>query len=124
MFIGQVQSVTIQYRYKASIGIDLSKVQMQVRGKTITLTIPPLEILSDSITPEQVEKDDFWYPLTEERRKKLLDDELDKCRQRCLNEYISDDETWNKTFAALDDTIASWIGASSSGVTVRYVQAD
>lgn len=122
IFIGQVQSVTIQYLYHASVGIDLSKVQMHVKGKTITLVIPPLEVLSDSITPQQVEKNDFWYPLTEERRQKLLDNELALCRERCLTEYASSEDAWNNTVAALDATIAGWIGAGSS-VTVRYEQA-
>ena len=123
MFIGQVQSVNIQYIYRASIGIDLSKVKMKVRGATITLTLPQPEILSDSITPQQVEKDDFWYPLTESRRQKILNDELMLCRKRCLEEYITSDEAWQNTLSAMENTISGWLTASSSGVTVRYEQS-
>lgn len=122
MFIGQVQSVTMQYRYRASVGIDLRKVQMAVNGSTITLTIPPLEILSDSITPEQVEKNDFWYPLTEERRLKLLNDELLACRQRCLTEYASSTEAWQSTVAAMENTVSTWV--SGAGVNIVYRQSD
>lgn len=124
MFIGQVQSVSIQYIYRASIGIDLSKVKMNVRGNTITLTLPQPEILSDSITPQQVEKNDFWYPLTESRRQKILNDELALCRQRCLDEYLNSDEAWQNTLSAMGSTISGWLTTSSSGVTVRYKQAD
>ena len=123
MFIGQVQSVTMKYLYRASIGIDLSKVQMNVRGNTITLTLPQPEILNDSITPQQVEKDDFWYPLTEERRQKLLDDEITLCRQRCLSEYAASQEAWSNTVAAMENTVAGWLGIAKAGVTVRYEQA-
>lgn len=123
MFIGQVQSVTMKYLYRASIGIDLSKVQMNVRGNTITLTLPQPEILNDSITPQQVEKDDFWYPLTEERRQKLLDDEITLCRQRCLSEYAASQEAWSNTVAAMENTVAGWLGIAKVGVTVRYEQA-
>lgn len=123
MFIGQVQSVSIQYLYRASIGIDLSKVQMSVRGSTITLTLPQVEILSDSITPQQVEKNDFWYPLTEERRQKLLESELALCRQRCLDEYTTSEEAWQNTVSAIENTISSWLSNSNSGVAVRYEQA-
>lgn len=123
MFLGTVQSVTVQYQYKASVGIDLSKVQMKVRGKTITLLLPPLEILSDSLTPMHLEKNDFFYPLTEERRQKLLDDELLACRERCLAEYLASPEAWTNTVAAMENTVGSWMASVSSGVTVRIEQA-
>lgn len=123
MFIGQVQSVTMKYTYRASIGIDLSKVEMSVRGNTITLTLPQMEILADSITPDQVEKDDFWYPLTESRRQKILDDELALCRERCLSEYAASEKAWSNTVAAMENTVSGWLTAANSGVTVRYQQS-
>lgn len=119
MFLGQVQSVNIQYVYRASIGIDLKKVQIALRGQTITLTLPPLEVLSDSITPIQVEKDDFWYPLTEERRQQLLDEELAQCRQRCLEEYLTSPEAWGSTVSAVESTVSGWLSAAAPGVTVN-----
>lgn len=119
MFLGQVQSVNIQYVYRASIGIDLKKVQITLRGQTITLTLPPLEVLSDSITPIQVEKDDFWYPLTEERRQKLLDEELAHCRQHCLEEYLTSPEAWDSTVSAVESTVSGWLSAAAPGVTVN-----
>lgn len=119
MFLGQVQSVNIQYVYRASIGIDLKKVQITLRGQTITLTLPPLEVLSDSITPIQVEKDDFWYPLTEERRQKLLNEELAQCCQRCLEEYLTSPEAWDSTVSAVESTVSGWLSAAAPGVTVN-----
>ena len=118
MFLGTVQNVTIQYMYRASLGIDLRKVVIKVEGSTVTLLLPEIEILSDSLTPVQTVKDDFWYPLTEERRQKLLQDELDKCRERCLTEYAASDEAWQSTVSALSDTVSAWV--STGGVTIRY----
>lgn len=118
MFLGTVQNVTIQYVYRASLGIDLRKVEIKVEGSTVTLLLPEIEILSDSLTPVQTVKDDFWYPLTEERRQKLLQDELDKCRERCLTEYAASDEAWQNTVSALSDTVSAWV--STGGVTIRY----
>ena len=118
MFLGTVQNVTIQYMYRASLGIDLRKVEIKVEGSTVTLLLPEIEILSDSLTPVQTVKDDFWYPLTEERRQKLLQDELDKCRERCLTEYAASDEAWQSTVSALSDTVSAW--GSTGGVTIRY----
>lgn len=123
LFLGQVQSVSIQYVYKASLGIDLQKVELSLQGSTITLKLPKIEILSDSITPLQVEKNDFWYPLTEERRQKLLDDELLQCRQRCLEEYAISDEAWASTVSAMERTIASWLESSAPGVTVQVIRS-
>ncbi|MBE5802939.1 MAG: DUF4230 domain-containing protein [Clostridiales bacterium] len=120
MFIGQVQSVSIKYTYRASIGVDLSKVQMKVRGNTITLMLPEVEILADSITPDQVSKDDFWYPLTEERRKKLLDDELALCRERCLNDYAASQDALDNTISAVESTVSGWLKAANSNITIRY----
>ena len=118
MFLGTVQNVSIQYVYRASLGIDLRKVEIKVEGSTVTLLLPEIEILSDSLTPVQTVKDDFWYPLTEERRQKLLQDELDKCCERCLTEYAASDDVWQSTVSALSDTVSAWV--STGGVTIRY----
>lgn len=118
MFLGTVQNVSIQYVYRASLGIDLRKAEIKVEDSVVTLLLPEIEILSDSLTPVQTVKDDFWYPLTEERRQKLLQDELDKCRERCLTEYATSDEAWQNTVSALSDTVSAWV--STGGVTIRY----
>ena len=59
--------MVIQYRYEASMGIDLKKVKMQILGNVLTLELPPVEVLADSLTPLNVERNDFWFPLSEER---------------------------------------------------------
>ena len=118
MFLGTVQSVTIRYVYRASMGIDLRKVGIKLENDGITLLLPEVEILSDSLDPVQTIKDDFWYPLTEERRQKLLEDELVKCRKRCLTEYAASDEAWQSAVSALSDTVSAWV--STGGVTIRY----
>lgn len=118
MFLGTVQSVTIRYVYRASLGIDLRKVSIKVENDGITLLLPEVEILSDSLDPLQTVKDDFWYPLTEERRQKLLEDELVKCRERCLTEYTASDDAWQSAVSALSDTVSAWV--CSGGVTIRY----
>ena len=118
MFLGTVQNVTIRYVYRASLGIDLRKVGIRVENDGIILLLPEVEILSDSLAPVQTVKDDFWYPLTEERRQKLLEGELVKCRERCLTEYAASDEVWQNTVSALSDTVSAWV--STGGVTIRY----
>lgn len=122
IFIGQVQNVSIQYTYRASLGLDLSKVEMKLEDGIITLLLPEVEILSDSLTPTQIEKNDFWYPLTEERRQKLIEDELHRCRERCLADYAASEEAWDSTVSAMEKTVAAWM-ENAKGVTIRFEKA-
>lgn len=119
LLIGTVQSVQIAYDYHASIGIDLSKVEVRVEGSRITLALPEMEVISDSLTPTQIDRKDFWYPLTDERREKLLQDEREACRAAEL-EAAKTDEGWAYVTAALENTISGWIGAESSRLTIQY----
>ncbi len=86
LWIGEVQNVVMKYTYEASLGIDLKKVEMSIAGNTLTLKLPKLEILTDSINIKEVERNDFWFPLSESRRRKLMEDEKLKCRQHYLEE--------------------------------------
>ena len=119
LLIGTVQSVQIAYDYHASIGIDLSKVEVRVEGSRITLALPEMEVISDSLTPTQIDRKDFWYPLTDERREKLLQDEREACRAAEL-ESAKTDEGWAYVTAALENTISGWIGAESPRLTIQY----
>ena len=119
LLIGTVQSVQIAYDYHASIGIDLSKVEIRVEGSRITLALPEMEVISDSLTPTQIDRKDFWYPLTDERREKLLQDEREACRAAEL-EAAKTDEGWAYVTAALENTISGWIGAESPRLTIQY----
>ena len=119
LLIGTVQSVQIAYDYHASIGIDLSKVEVRVEGSRITLALPEMEVISDSLTPTQIDRKDFWYPLTDERREKLLQDEREACRAAEL-EAAKTDEGWAFVTAALENTISGWIGAESPRLTIQY----
>ena len=119
LLIGTVQSVQIAYDYHASIGIDLSKVEVRVEGSRITLALPEMEVISDSLTPTQIDRKDFWYPLTDERREKLLQDEREACRAAELD-AAKTDEGWAFVTAALENTISGWIGAESPRLTIQY----
>ena len=123
MFLGQVQSVTIQYSYHASLGIDLSRVNMKVEGDTITFLLPEMEILSDSLTPTEITKDDFWYPLTDARRQKLLEDEQAQCREKCLSSYAVSQDAWQSTISTLEGIFSAWLGEAAPHVTFHFLRA-
>ena len=122
LFIGTVQQVTIYYRYEASIGIDLREVGITWDDNALTLTLPPPEMLSDSLTPQSIERSDFWYPLTDRQRTALLEAERLACRERHLTEYAKSDESWAQTCRMLDATIAQWLGGTT-GLTITYERA-
>ena len=119
LFLGTVQQVTIRYRYEASLGIDLRRVAVSAQGHTLTLTLPPMEVLSDSLTPESVDRNDFWYPLTDRRRQTLLDQERLACRTRCLEEQLASPDAWDQLCRTLDATLAQWLDGAA-GLVIAY----
>lgn len=107
-----------------SLGIDLRQVTVRAQGHTLILVLPPIEVLADSLTPDTITRSDFWYPLTEKQRMKLIEDERLSCRERCLAEQIDSPDAWAQTCRMLDATIAQWLDDGSSGLTIIYEQAD
>ena len=71
-----MQTVKINYDYDASLGIDLSKVTASVTGNTITFSLPPIEVLSDSLTPTEVQVDQVLFDLKEDRRQALQEERI------------------------------------------------
>ncbi|MBQ8654210.1 MAG: DUF4230 domain-containing protein [Clostridia bacterium] len=120
LFLGTVQKVSVQYIYRASVGIDLTRVQVKVQGRVVTLLLPEPEILNDSLEPGQIVRDDFWYPLTDTRLQKLIEDEKLRCRSRYLSEQADSSLLWDYTVSALSNTVAQWLGVHDEGVTIRY----
>lgn len=120
LLLGEVQSVDVRYTYRASLGIDLRKAQLQVSGNTVTLLLPDVEVLSDSLTPEEIVRRDFWYPLTDERLQTLLQQEQERCRAYYLAANEANEQAWENTISALEHTIGQWIALSSSGVELHY----
>lgn len=120
LLLGEVQSVDVRYTYRASLGIDLRKAQLQVSGNTVTLLLPDVEVLSDSLTPEEIVRRDFWYPLTDERLQTLLQQEQECCRAYYLAANEANEQAWENTISALEHTIGQWIALSSSSVELHY----
>ena len=123
LFLGTVRQVAIQYRYEASMGIDLRTVGLLAESGRLTLLLPPMEVLTDSITVLSIDRDDFWYPLSDTPREALLAQERLACRARHLAERNASEDAWRQTCRMLDTTIAQWLG-DVSGLTIRYEHAE
>ncbi len=117
--IGEVQRVTMDYDYHASVGVDLTKVRLSAEDGVLTLYLPPFEILSDSLTPTHVDRQDFWYPLTEKRRAQLIEEEKASRADAILAEVESSGDVWNRTVGTLSGLIRSWMGTDTWLVTVE-----
>ncbi len=120
--IGVVQSVAISYDYHASVGIDLSKVAMDVSGNTITFYLPEPEVLADSLTPDYTNStiNDTWYTLTDERRQALLEEERLTRRAAVTQEQSSAQAAWENTVAVFENYIAQWLQLANSRFVCRY----
>lgn len=122
LFLGTVRQVTIHYRYEVSLGIDLRRVTVRAQGHTLTLVLPPMEVLADSLTPEAITRNDFWYPLTDKQRESMLEEERLSCRARCLEEQTASPDAWAQTCRMLDATVAQWLDGAA-GLTIVYKQS-
>lgn len=122
-FIGSVATINASYKYEASFGIDLSKVELQISGNTITFILPTPEVLQDTLTPNEVYRDDFWYPgFSDEDYEKLMENE--RLARRAY--YLSGEQEarlWDSTVAAFEQTIASWMQDVNTNLTFQYEKA-
>ena len=121
--IGEVQRVTIEYEYHASVGVDLEKAEVSAADGVLTLTLPDLEILSDSLTPTSVDRQDFWYPLTEKRRAQLLSQEKEERAESALADARTE-ENRQKIRQTLQKLIDTWLGADTWLTTVEISFAE
>ncbi len=121
--IGSVANINVSYVYEASLGIDLSKVVMNPTGNVITFILPPFEVLQDSLTPQEVYRDDYWYPgFSDADYEKLLQEE----RLARRNVYLNGEQQealWSATTQAFEQTISAWLRGLDNRLTFQYKQA-
>lgn len=119
-FIGSVAEISISYRYAASFGLDLSRVQMEVSENEITFRMPAAELLMDAITPVESYRNDFWYPgFSDDDYNKLLEEERINRREVYLsgeNQEMLRETSW-KVF---DETVAGWLKNVNDSLVFHY----
>ena len=109
VILGTVGSTTIRYRYTASIGIDLEKVQMIADQDRIIFLLPKYEILNDGIEALEINRNDFFSRAIDRNIEDLLHDQLLKCREQLLNNEKAADQYRTDTVKAFHDTICTWL---------------
>ena len=123
VFFGDVQRVTIYYDYHASLGIDLSEVTVTAEGNEVVLYLPPMLLLSDSLTPTETVKWDVLAGLSEKRRQKLMDDERQSRREAAL-ETAASEEGWTRTCEVLRNLCTEWVSGLDADVSFRFAPKD
>lgn len=122
-FLPTVAEITAKYKYEASFGVDLSKVTIDITGNHLTFTLPPFELIQDSITPTEIYRDDYWYPwIKDEKYEKLFEDERIARREDYLSGARSA-ELWQATTAAFEKTIIAWMQEMNTQFTFSCTQA-
>lgn len=126
LFIGTVSSVSVSYAYTGSYGIDLSKVQMQVRGSKVTFILPAPEVLGDRAEPIEIYRNgmlDSAVRIDDMQLQELLDGERTRWQQDYLTGAHSQ-ELRDATIRAFEGTIATWMSQSNSRFEYKFVWAD
>lgn len=122
--IGSVANINVSYDYAASFGIDLSKVTMVPSGNVITFTLPKAELIQDSLTPKEIYRDDYWFPgFSDEDYENLLQEERLARRDVYLN-GAQQENLWNATVAAFEQTISAWLQSLNASLSFNYIQAE
>ena len=122
-FIGSVANINATYTYEASFGVDLSKVTMQIADNELKFLLPEPELIQDNLTPNEVYRDDFWYPgFSDSDYERLMENER-LARQAAYLDGENSEQLWNATVSAFESTIATWLKDVNAALTFRYEKA-
>lgn len=122
-FLGEVANISLRYRYSASFGIDLSKVDMQIDGSSVIFYLPAPEVIHDSVVLQDIHEDDFWYPGFS---KMDLQNLLEAEREARRNSYLAGDQysqLLEASRAAFEATISTWLQEANTSLSFRCEMA-
>lgn len=111
VLLGTVGKTSIRYRYNASVGIDLSRVEVKEEEDAIVFHLPPWEILNDGITALEVKKQDFFSHAIDKSTEELLEEQRVKCRKQFEPGGGHDEKLWADTTKALEETVCEWLAS-------------
>lgn len=119
------RKIWIEYTGIVSIGIDMKKVDMKVKGSNIVISIPKAEVLSVEIDDDSFNEDSFVTnddsffnknKITSNDQKKIIKESLDTMR----NEASNDEELLKKAQNRAKSLIKSYIDEISNLSGINY----
>lgn len=121
-FLGTVSSISVTYRYTGSYGIDLRDVQLRVSGNQLVFVLPQPELLSDSITIDEVYRDGILDGAVRFSDKELQD-LLEAEKQKFRDQYLTGENAQalrDASVTAMESTIAVWMSGVNSRLNCSY----
>jgi len=121
-FVGTVSSISVTYRYTGSYGIDLHDVQLRVSGNQLVFVLPQPELLSDSITMDEVYRDGILDGAVRFSDKELQD-LLEAEKQKFRDQYLTGENAQalrDASVTAMESTIAVWLSGVNSRLSCTY----
>ena len=125
-FLGTVSTVNAKYTYAGSYGIDLSKVQVQVRGNKLTFILPAPELIRDDVTLGEI-----YRSGTFDRAIRIDDNELENLkdaeRVKWRDTYLTGeraDALKQASIEAFQETIATWMSRINGRLEYEFRWAD
>ena len=109
VLLGTVGTTTIRYRYTASIGIDLRKVEMTADTDRIIFSLPDPEILNDGIEAIEIKRNNLFSRAIDRTVESLLNEQRIKCRETYVMKQEHTERIWADTVTAFEETIAQWL---------------
>ena len=122
LFLGTVSTVTVNYAYSGSYGIDLSQVQMQVRGNKVTFILPPPICLFDHAEPLEIYRNGTMDRAVRPDDMDVMELVKGECT-RWQQDYLTGEHAQalrDATITAFEKTIAQWMTGVNGRLTYEF----
>lgn len=121
--LGTVAEVNIPYQYEIHFGFPLSEVKLTATENGISVQIPPIRMLSDTLTVTgDVTKNDFWRLMDENSYQQIINNQAEACRNHYLNSSEYRLETQSAACKALSESLREWSGDHDLPLTFEHTE--
>lgn len=111
LLVGEVNHVKAPYAYEIGLGFHLADVTLKTEAESITVTVPPVQMLYDSFQiTDSPEISDFWRLMGEADYQRLVDQQAAECRRGYLENEETMDQAWESGCRELEKLFAQWTG--------------
>lgn len=111
LWVGTVSKVTAPYLYEIGLGIKLEDVKLEIGENELIVIVPQPQVLYDQFqVTGDVQKNDFWGMLNEQRFQQIQNDQRDACRQAYLGDPQCLEKAWDASCEQMEALFRQWTG--------------
>ena len=111
LWVGTVSTVTAPYLYEIGLGIKLNDVKLVIGDSELTVIVPQAQVLYDHFqVTGDIQKNDFWGLLNEQRFQQIQDEQHAACRQSYLDDPQCLEKAWEAACEQLETLFRQWTG--------------